>query len=459
MPVVLVLQLFCQQLLAQSISVDLAAGEQLLVLKNGNIVQGFVERTAAEFIVQTAQGSRLIIAADQADFVCGSMEQAYWGKLARIRATDVEGQVQLFNWCLQHHLLTPAQNQIDILLSSDIKATRLEFLNRQLEVGIMQARKQIESSVLASGNSMAQSAAANPEDQIAAVPLPAIDNDEAEPSSLFLGQVAPVFRPLPSLSEELAKSQLPTIQRPSFKTIRSPLDSEKSQILQVGYEDPIEAPASTHDSSGAESLRHHVPATIAELDQTTRAMPKNSLAVFRQKVENVVVARCSKCHDAECTIMPLMHAGRSQPVSRRMSQRNLHSILGHADRQNPLESNLLVAATTAHGGSEDAGIKLDSRQYENMRNWLIMISDQPEQNVIPVEPSPDDALEIDIQSMKPLKSASASQLPPRLPSESELELSPAAVEIPQLDGLQPKFAPRDEFDPELFNRKYVDRID
>jgi hypothetical protein len=451
---VIVVGLFCRQLCAQMVTVDLAAGEQLVILKNGNVVPGFVERTPNGVIVQTRQGSRIIIAADQTEFVCDSLVQAYWGKQARTRATDIEGQIQLFNWCLQHKLLSLAQNQIDILQLSSIKATRLENLNRQLQVGFRQQQKSREKMAMAQVESRSQISSSALAVEMNSMRDTAAGQDSQVTSAGFFDQLDPVFTPLPYLKDGLAKSELPNEQKVIFKTIRSPEDSEPSEIVQVGFENPIETFRSSNGHS-AENL----PATIAELDKTTRSMPRGSLAVFRQQIENVMVGRCTSCHNAKSSVMPLMHAGKRQPIPRRMSQRNLHTILGFVDRQHPRSSPILAAASTAHGGSEHASIGIDSKQYNNLLNWLIMIGDQPNQTVVPIEPPPDDALEIDIQSIKPLNPDSAARLNPKPAAESDLELSPAIGEIPQLNSLKPRFTPRDEFDPEIFNRQYVDRID
>lgn len=455
---IFVLQLFGQQLLAQNVPGGFAAGEQLVILKNGSVVQGFVERTATELSIQTAQGSRLIIANEQTDFVCDSLEQAYWGKLARIRATDVEGQIQLFNWCLQHDLLSYGQNQIDILFASNIKATRLEYLNRQLEIEIMQKRKLRERAALAKVESHSQKSPS----PLLAGNLEAIasaNETGTEPGTAFFDQVTPEFRPLPSLNESLAGSNPPGDRPVIFKSIRSPVEAERSEILQVGFENPVPIPSPLSNAGRGDAMSPNEPATIAELEKMTRSMPRNSLGVFRQQVENVVVSRCSRCHDADSTVMPLMHAGKSRPITRRMSQRNLHSMLGFVDLQTPVDSRLLSAASTAHGGSETPGIALDSDQYNNMRDWIIMISDRPGQSVVPLEPPPDDAIAIDLQSIKPLKGSVASEPELNYSVHSGLGIPSVIGEIPQLNTRSPHFTPRDDFDPEIFNRKYVDRID
>jgi hypothetical protein len=105
---------------------------QILVLKNGEILRGQIEQNALQLIIHTVQGSRLVIPKTKADFVCKSLDEAFWQKSARTKASDNTAQVALFRWCLKHRLLDHAENQFNILLNCDITATELASLNRQL---------------------------------------------------------------------------------------------------------------------------------------------------------------------------------------------------------------------------------------------------------------------------------------------------------------------------------------
>ena len=109
-------------------------GEQILVLKNGELLTGRIEQDAANLIVHVRQGSRLVISKKKAEFVCDSKSEAFWGKAARIRASDVGQQVALFRWCLKHKLFDHAETQLNVVMNSDISAAALNSLNRQLTV-------------------------------------------------------------------------------------------------------------------------------------------------------------------------------------------------------------------------------------------------------------------------------------------------------------------------------------
>lgn len=113
---------------------EVANGEQILVLKNGQMLIGRIEQDAAHLIVHVRQGSRLVISKNKAEFVCDSKSEAFWGKSARARASDVGQQVELFRWCLKHKLFEHAESQLNIVMNCDISAAELDSLSRQLTV-------------------------------------------------------------------------------------------------------------------------------------------------------------------------------------------------------------------------------------------------------------------------------------------------------------------------------------
>ena len=101
------------------------SGNSLVVLLNGQIIAGKVQRLPSQVIVETRQGSRIILQNDRVDFVCGSLEEAYWEKCARTKASDVNAQKELFEWCLKNQLLEQAQLRLDLLVESELKSTEL----------------------------------------------------------------------------------------------------------------------------------------------------------------------------------------------------------------------------------------------------------------------------------------------------------------------------------------------
>ena len=109
---------------------------RLLVLKNGEVLRGRIRQEPDKYILDTLQGSRLVFQAERVELICDSLKDAYWEKCARTKASDVIGQKKLFYWCVKHDLIEEAQNQINLLTESKIRASELVSLDRQLNATI-----------------------------------------------------------------------------------------------------------------------------------------------------------------------------------------------------------------------------------------------------------------------------------------------------------------------------------
>ena len=248
---------------AQTASEPLRNGERILVLKNGNVLFGFVTREPERFFVQTSQGSRLIVTSDQADFVCDSFDEAYWGRLSRIKASDTNEQIKLFHWCLRYQLFEHAENQLQVLASVTTDYQRFDYLRRQF-TGAVKHQARLESqpkpSVSALANDRERSRRADDPSESG---LMTLNSDD-----WFL-EVDPIFEPLPSVAIE--NSKLPARQEtsPVFATIRSPAERQ-AEIVQVSYEESIESlmdDANRQTSAQEGNRLRPLPATIGAIPQ------------------------------------------------------------------------------------------------------------------------------------------------------------------------------------------------
>ena len=477
--------------MSQVIGGNYAPTQQLAVLQNGEVLTGQITETATNTIVETAQGSRLVLSNDRVEFVCDSIQDAYWGKCARTKASDVAGQKSLFYWCLKHGLHAQAQNQILLLVESKkAKAPDIEFLDRQLNVSIAQLeRRNQKKAQLAK-----QSLPPKPSDQTLVAASPAttdrsnadsqrnrqLANDIAIDSSLGTGLLVGndvdynTFRPLPAL-DALAEKTAPAPQRLAASLPSSGQESFGGQqmIRQVGFEEEIDSQQIDLEYKTI-SLDHKIlnpskpkPVSIeagipsnAQLDQMTRSMPSGTIGPYRTKLERVLINGCSaaNCHDSHSQVMPLIDLGRSKPISRRMSQRNLHETLKYIDRTNPFISPLLSAASQPHGGGEKSVLPLGSKHFEQLKLWVIMLSDDPEanyqaylnpslQNKSAAQPIQEPALQQVIVPVEPERIGLR-------PLDPVVEYSQTIGEIPELDNQADSYQPIDPFDPEVFNHRF-----
>ena len=398
-----------------------AAAEQLVVLKNGEILRGIVSQNSKQVFVQTALGSRLVLTVEQVDFVESTMEGAYWGKLARTKASDTEGQKQLFFWCLKHKLIEQAQNQFDILVNSKITATDLANLDRQLNVAITQRQN---AAIRLAQKSKSLTPALAPA-FAPATASPAKSNLDSAIASSTSSVDTQIFRPLPKMSEPnnslLATNEHGGDFQPNVAPQSNP---QPGLVRQVGYDEPIKyktislndlmqstgSPAITPidlsnsfqpgsikripknsnsavaiDASGnfrtnekKDERDDRVMISVAELDRETRSMPKESVGHYRRRVENFLINKCSNCHDTESRIMPLMRVAKGRAIPRRLSQRNHHNFLRYVNRDSVFESPLLVAAMKPHADLEKPLFEPGSKELRNLQIWLALLSNKPD---------------------------------------------------------------------------------
>ncbi|MCH2182350.1 MAG: hypothetical protein MK108_10125 [Mariniblastus sp.] len=355
-----------------------------LVLTNGQVVVGQISRNSDSVFVQTNGGSRVVFPIGRVDFVCNSLNEAYWQKNARTRASDLAGHVELFHWCMKQGLLEEAQNQIDLLVTMEIKAVKLEYLNRQLAVALTQQEKARRRSLTGQ---------------------PAQQVDQGVPAN--------------------------------------------REIELVGF--------AGESSTSAEIERLN---QLKRIETAIESLPKASVGVFKRKIEPLLIRNCASCHsDQNTETMPLARLGLNQVIPKRLSQRNLYHVLKHADLHEPLASPLFAAAVAPHAGRETPILEKDSVPYTNLGRWLIEISARPhQQHQVPdFETTARLPGFLDRANAQPVAESTPTGQPGQ-PGPLEPSHAPDVPDIPRLDRSTVSEATAlDPFDPDLFNRKYLNR--
>lgn len=225
----------------------------------------------------------------------------------------------------------------------------------------------------------------------------------------------------------------------------------------------------------AQALANNGPSN-EELDRMVRGLPQKAVESFTQAVQPVLLNHCtgSGCHsiqsESELRLSRIPAAGR--PSSRRITQRNLYSVLKFVDRENPAASRLLIAASRPHGTVQHAIFdERQATQYRHLIAWVAQLADQGlQESPASVVPGPaGGAEELDgpprllpqeSRKGRPLPGGSARQAdkPERQPRSRHEEPPPAKGDVPKAQTPPrdaPIAKPADPFDPEAFNRRYA----
>ncbi len=133
--------------------------------------------------------------------------------------------------------------------------------------------------------------------------------------------------------------------------------------------------------SDVRSVGSPAPYDQSELDRLTRNMPEGTMEAFRNTIQPMLVSGCAaaKCHGSAATSeFRLIRPLRGHLLSRRATQRNLQAVLGYlgpADGEDS-ESQILAAATRAHGGRDDPAFRSpDAVPVKQLVAWIVAVTE------------------------------------------------------------------------------------
>lgn len=335
------------------------AAQQLVVLRNGNVLRGTVEKGGDHWRVVSA-GTELHVRTAEVDFLCQSIEAAYAEYRTRLAPPSAIGHLQLAAWCVRHELWGAAQVELAAARTLEPNHPRLAIL---------------------------------------------------EQTAAHLQQVAESKPPTPA---------------------------------------PL-----------AEKSRDAVVQTGLNAEQVTE-LPERALEDFTRRVQPILVNNCttSGCHRAGGPQQfqlnrDLLHG----MANRRSTMRNLAATLNLVNVEIPHESDLLARARAPHAGMETPPLPVHQRElHKRLEEWVLLVSGQESP-----EPAAPDAT---VQLSAVGAGQSAKTVPTNAPALPEIDdkvipakfneeaLSAASAPKPLRVGVRLKaWSPRDEFDPEIFNRR------
>ncbi len=111
-----------------------------------------------------------------------------------------------------------------------------------------------------------------------------------------------------------------------------------------------------------------------ELDRLARAMPPGGMETFTATIQPLLANSCSthKCHGPRAeSKFRLLRASSGRLPSRRLTQRNLHTVMQWIDCENPTASPLLTRPIEPHGpNNKPIFDKSNVEQYRQLVDWV-----------------------------------------------------------------------------------------
>ncbi len=199
-----------------------------------------------------------------------------------------------------------------------------------------------------------------------------------------------------------------------------------------------------------------------DLDRMIHSLPHGAVETFTQSVQPVLMNHCATggCHGPQSeNALRLFRVTIGKSASRRITQRNLYTVLPFIDRDNPANSRLLTATSGPHGTVKHAIFaEHEVGQFQRLAEWAWQLSQQP----LPEVPATLNAMASEIGE------SAGMPTPPQLLSHEAVKSHPLAPEhnsnVKRGAGTRAdagKTAPAsfnqaaDPYDPEFFNSRYA----
>jgi hypothetical protein len=226
------------------------------------------------------------------------------------------------------------------------------------------------------------------------------------------------------------------------------------------------ATASVAGAGNAGAVAHEENASKAELrelEEATHDLPKVALERFTRKVQPLLVNNCTAagCHQSGgAQKFQLDRAVLHGLGNRRITLRNLSATLELVDRDLPERSALLTMSRRTHGGMDHAAFGIRQQtQLKQLAEWVDLVAGRRAAPAAFDEFSAHDATPIQFPDSPALETIPSKFLDRPVSPAQHVEEPPSAAlhsEV-QYGAVLRTWQPKDEFDPEIFNRAGQDR--
>lgn len=343
---------FCLAVLGLLDGETLKGEEAYILLRNGNVIRGNVEKSNGVAIIERGENRRLKLDAIEVVGQGSSLRDLFLLRMRQRDRFDVSGLLEDARWGLRNGLLDEMEQPLKMVEALDPTHPQLLLLRRQLEV----AKR--PPSVVAAKTS----------------PQPTAPN-RTSPDRSSPDRGAPRAEETPA----------------------APGNNVRLATAIEGASAGLGGPIAVDREEEA------IDAALAQA-----GAPEGAVAHFSRHVQSLLISRCGNtgCHRSPTEAeWQLHHRGTHVRPPGRMTKTNLATTLRWVDRNRMGESELLKYAIRPHGGrnvaairnSDDPALDALKRWIESVVLWETQVSSGEAVPLTKMKPIPSDAVAVPIE--------------------------------------------------------------
>jgi hypothetical protein len=336
---------FCLAVMGLLDGKTLKGEDAYILLRNGNVIRGNVEKSNGVAIIERGGNRRLKLDAIEVMGQGSSLRDLFVLRMRQRDRFDVSGLLEDARWGLRNGLLDEMEQPLKMVEMLDPTHPQLLLLRRQLEI---------------------------------AKRTPSVVADKTAPDKSAPERGAPRAEGTPAAPGN---------------NVRLATAIERTPTASAGLGGPI-------------AVDREEEAIDAELAQA--GAPEGAVAHFSRHVQSLLISRCGNagCHRSPTEAeWQLQHRGSHVRPPGRMTKTNLATTLRWIDRSRTGESELLKHAIRPHGGRDVAAIRnsddpaLDAlkRWIESVVLWETQVSSGEAVPLTKLKPIPSDAVAVPIE--------------------------------------------------------------
>ncbi|NQT11706.1 MAG: hypothetical protein HQ582_03085 [Planctomycetes bacterium] len=126
--------------LAQQPGLETPPGEGCVLLQNGNLLQGRITPTEGGYLV-AIDGGRIVVRAEEVEFCCGTLEEAYQRKRSFLQPGDVRAHLELAQWSQRHGLPGHAARELAEVKALAPAHPMIPLIQRRIQMSLFPPEK------------------------------------------------------------------------------------------------------------------------------------------------------------------------------------------------------------------------------------------------------------------------------------------------------------------------------